>query len=214
MTSGVYEIVNTVNGKRYVGSAMNPKERRSRHFSRLRRGEHPNAHLQRSFDKHGESAFEFIVVLECSIDDLIAQEQERIDSYDFNELYNLSPIAGSSLGTKRSAEFCVNNSAIKMGNQYLLGYKHTEKAKTKVSAAMMGNQHALGHAVGDETRAKISEAASNPSPETRAKMSAAQTGNQNGLGNRSNLGRMMSDETRAKMSAAAKKRWATSGGTR
>lgn len=41
-----------------------------------------------------------------------------------------------------------------------------------------------------------------PSPETRAKLSAAKLGNQNALGNKGNLGKKASSETRARMSAA------------
>ena len=59
MTSGIYEIVNTVTGKRYVGSAVNLEKRELSHFSGLRRGDHRKAHFQHSFDKYGESAFEF-----------------------------------------------------------------------------------------------------------------------------------------------------------
>ena len=43
---GVYCIINTVNGKRYVGStASSFKQRFMQHIQKLRRGAHANKHL-------------------------------------------------------------------------------------------------------------------------------------------------------------------------
>ena len=47
-TSGVYAIVNTLNGKKYVGSTKCFKERFAEHRSQLRKGNHKNVHLQNS----------------------------------------------------------------------------------------------------------------------------------------------------------------------
>lgn len=43
--SGIYQIRTLVNGKIYVGSSVNLRARRNRHFSNLRRNEHPNQHM-------------------------------------------------------------------------------------------------------------------------------------------------------------------------
>ncbi len=163
MASGVYEIVNVQNGIRYVGSTSNLEKRKIDHFAGLRHGRHENAYLQHEWNKYGKNAFEFSVVVECPPTDMITREQERIDLYDFESLYNLSPTAGSQKGRK-----------------------HTPEARQK----MMGNQNALGSVRSAETRAKISAAKSNPSPETRTKISTA------------GMGRVVSAETRSKMSAA------------
>lgn len=59
---GIYAIINTVNGKRYIGSATQPKHRWCWHQQYLRRGAHPNSHLQASVNKYGLDVFVFQVV--------------------------------------------------------------------------------------------------------------------------------------------------------
>lgn len=100
--SGIYEIVNTVNGKRYIGSAVKLALRWRQHRCELRKGRH-NPHFQSAWKKYGESAFVF-TVLEY-VDDisaLIGREQFYINSV--KPEYNCAPIAGSRLGTKAGEE--------------------------------------------------------------------------------------------------------------
>ena len=54
MARGIYKIINVVNNKFYVGSAVDLKRRKTRHFSELRTGKHNNRYLQSSWDKYGE----------------------------------------------------------------------------------------------------------------------------------------------------------------
>ena len=64
-SSGVYEILNTVNGKRYIGSSFSNIRRRAyEHFFYLRRGSHHSSILQRAYDKYGESSFKFNILHE------------------------------------------------------------------------------------------------------------------------------------------------------
>lgn len=109
MTCGVYEIVNTVNGKRYVGSSVDIEARWSAHRHRLRSGRHHSKHLQRAWNKHGESAFVFSIIQECGKPELLGIEQQHIDS---QSEYNIMPIAGRNTG-----------------------YKHTDEAREKMSEA-------------------------------------------------------------------------------
>ena len=173
--SGIYAIINLLDGKRYIGSAVNLKRRRWDHFSDLRNGVHKNGHLQNAFNKYGEDAFCYSV-LELVFDksNLIEREQVWIDGYEFDELYNIARIAGSSLGTKHSEETRKKISASRMGNRW-----------------SVGNKNALGRICSEETKKKISLANSNPSDETRAKMSMSRKGLVT-----------ISDEHRAKISAA------------
>ena len=97
MQTGIYEIVNTVNGKRYVGSSVDIKKRWQAHLLGLRKGRHHAQHLQRSFNKYGEDKFILVLIRLCERNELIAYEQEELDSgYD----YNSSPTAQSTLGLK------------------------------------------------------------------------------------------------------------------
>lgn len=117
--SGVYKIINNINGKFYVGSAVNLKGRWNTHKSSLINNKHYNKFLQRSFNKHGYSAFSFIILEYCSFDKLIEREQYYIDN--LNPIYNISKNAGNCLGVKHSGE-----SNYKRGswNRGKIGAKH------------------------------------------------------------------------------------------
>lgn len=52
--SGVYQIYNTVNGKRYIGSSIHIEQRFKEHLRNLRANKHVNAHLQSAWNKYGE----------------------------------------------------------------------------------------------------------------------------------------------------------------
>lgn len=104
LQTGVYKIVNAVNGKVYIGSAgVSLRRRNNEHYCTLRKGQHTNNHLQNSWNKYGENAFEFIILERCSPELCLIREQFWIDFYDSaNEFkgYNITPTAGSLLGTK------------------------------------------------------------------------------------------------------------------
>ena len=81
MASGIYHIVNTNNGRAYVGSAVHLVNRWATHRRDLRKGDHRNSYLQRAWLKHGEEAFKFEVVEHVSdLADLIVREQAHIDA--------------------------------------------------------------------------------------------------------------------------------------
>ena len=94
--SGIYQIVNTVNNKRYIGSAVNLKKRENEHFAHLRRGVHHSPYLQRSYDLHGRDAFVFEILMYTPRDWCIEIEQIMLDA--LHPEYNLSIKAGSRLG--------------------------------------------------------------------------------------------------------------------
>jgi group I intron endonuclease len=62
MNSGLYVIHNKVDGSRYIGSSISLRRRLRDHRSSLRRGTHGNIHLQRAWNRDGESSFEFSVL--------------------------------------------------------------------------------------------------------------------------------------------------------
>jgi group I intron endonuclease len=81
-----------------------------------------------------------------------------------------------------------------------LGFKHTEASLVKMADAARRRPPRAGKPCSPETRAKIgaANAGRSPSPETRAKLSAALKGKQ------TFLGKKHSPEARARMSAARK----------
>ena len=75
MTQGIYKIINVLNNKFYVGSAVDFTARKRRHWWALRSQRHANRHLQSAWNKYGEAAFVFVVVeeLELGVDILAAE---------------------------------------------------------------------------------------------------------------------------------------------
>ena len=147
--SGIYEIVNTVNGKRYVGSAVDFAHRWQAHLRQLRKGEHHSRHLQRAWTKHGEDAFEFRRLLECTREELIAKEQAAIDR--LLPEYNISRTAGSTLGVRYTEEARRKLSASRIGKRK--GEKQSHEHVEKRAAQHRGKKRS------EETRRKIAEKA-------------------------------------------------------
>ncbi len=77
--SGVYQIKCTANGKIYVGSAVDMRDRCEHHRSSLRHGNHPNAHLQAAWNKYGEEYFEFTALELTNRNGLLQAEQNWLD---------------------------------------------------------------------------------------------------------------------------------------
>lgn len=220
--SGVYEILNTSNGKRYVGSAVSLPRRWLEHRSLLRKGKHHSRILQRAWGKYGEQAFEFSPLLVCAKTDLIFYEQRAMDT--LRPEYNIAPTAGNCLGVKHSAETRARMSAANKGKKLPpevvekiaaanIGKKRSSEFKTAQSARATGRTHSdetkaklsainSGKAIPAATKEKISEALKGVgkpprSAEHSAKISAATKGKPKGP---------KSEETKAKMRAAAKLR--------
>ncbi len=104
MKTGVYAIVNLLNGNAYIGSASKSFESRfKRHLKELSDGSHHSHRLQAAWNKYGADAFEFAPVQFARPDDVIGVEQIYIDTW--RPAYNICPNAGSQIGHKRSEEF-------------------------------------------------------------------------------------------------------------
>lgn len=106
-TSGIYSITSARDGKIYVGSAVDIKQRWGEHSRKLRGNRHPNRHLQNAFCKYGEENFTFAVVETAPPEQLIAREQWWLDHHDAARRscgYNLARVAGSTLGFRHSRE--------------------------------------------------------------------------------------------------------------
>lgn len=103
-SSGIYQILNTINNRCYIGSAVNLKKRFIHHQCMLNNKRHPNKYLQKAWNKYGCDSFSFTILFYCVKEDLIQREQEAIDFYkDTKEgIYNLKPTAGSNLGYKHT----------------------------------------------------------------------------------------------------------------
>lgn len=155
MARGIYKIINVINNKFYVGSAVDLKRRKARHFSELRTGKHNNRHLQAAWQKYGEAAFVFVVVEELSPEaDLLAAEnvwlKEHVGKdYCYNigvdataPMLGVSGEASPTWGRKRTPE--------ELAAQNWTGKTHAPDSREKI------RQHLLGKPKSAEVRAKIS----------------------------------------------------------
>lgn len=180
--SGVYQIVNTTNGKRYVGSAVRIEKRWEEHRRDLRKEKHHSVSLQRAWRKYGAPAFEFSVLEFCDKASLILVEQRHIDE---RAEYNICRVAGSSLGIKHSAEVLARMKAAQAKRASMPGYVNPNKGRKyppeicermaapkrgrkrpprplewclKISEAKKGTRVNIGRVPSEETRRKLSDA--------------------------------------------------------
>lgn len=142
--SGVYQIVNLINGKRYVGSSKNINQRIAQHKRALRKNRHVNNYLQNSYNKYGENLFEYSVLLYCDPQNTLAYEQVYLDA-GYGD-YNIAISAASPMAGMFG----------KLNHFY--GKKHSEETREKMSRAMSGkNNHQYGKRHTEEHKRKISE---------------------------------------------------------
>lgn len=176
MASGIYEIRNIANDKRYIGSAVNLSKRWSYHRGQLKRGVHHSDKLQHAWRKHGGEQFSFRVLLICAKHDLLFFEQRCMDA--LSPEYNICKIAGSCAGrtvTPQQREKIRNS---------LLGKRHSQERRANVSAAVAGRAPPS-----EETKAKMRarHIGSKRSTEARANMSKASLGKPKSAEHRANI---------------------------
>ena len=79
---GIYKIINTVNNKCYIGQSIDIYQRWAEHKSALNHNRHHAQGLQNAWNKYGENVFEFQVIEECDVKDLIDKEMYYIQYFD------------------------------------------------------------------------------------------------------------------------------------
>lgn len=132
---GIYGIQNTVTGRWYVGSSIELSKRFGRHLWELRQGRHHSQKLQRSFNKHGEAAFRFTVLLFCAKEHLDLFEHRAIQAYRSSlDGYNVAhePKGGFMRGRKWPEE--TKAARIEAMKQFT----HTDESKKRIKDALAG----------------------------------------------------------------------------
>lgn len=194
---GIYQWLNGLTGKMYIGSSVDVLKRAYNHQWALRKSAHPNEKFQRAWSKYGEAAFELSVLERCDKGQLIEREQFWLDTLKaVDSGYNIVPIAGSTAGRKFSAAtkalIGLKSRERNQGSRHpMFGRKHSEESRQKISVSNTGKHCGPHKPMTAEHRARISEAA------RRRDM----WGSKNPY-----YGRKHSDETRAKMRAGWRRR--------
>lgn len=172
-SSGIYFIINTLNGKFYLGSAANFCGRKDKHFSQLRKNNHPNRFLQSAFNKSGVGVWKFVIITLVDAENLLEIEQQYLNKYYDNQkdCYNLAFNATApSKGMKHSEEARRKISLSKVGvtrspecvekiRQSKLGKSLSAEHIKKLSEATRGEKNGMfGKSQTEEVKRKISEA--------------------------------------------------------
>lgn len=164
MNMGIYQIGFSSSEKKYIGSATDIKRRKRVHLSYLSNAKHPNSHLQSAYNKYGEGAFEFKVLLYCDPENCILYEQMAIDAFSPERLYNIRMEAKSNIGLP-----AWNKGKTGLQTAWNKGKKMSAEEKKNMSKSHKGYKWT------DETREKMMVILQNRSPETRKKLSIATT---------------------------------------
>ena len=146
--SGIYKIVNKINGKYYVGSAKVICNRWREHKRTLKIGTHHCAYLQRSWNKNGECNFEFIVVEKCSSDIRFIVEQKYLDiaKTEKDKCYNSQFLVNGGDKTEETK---------KRMSEARKGVRLSEETKRKLSEMNKGKLFGTRHPLTDETKEKL-----------------------------------------------------------
>ncbi|MGM9834762.1 MAG: GIY-YIG nuclease family protein [Bacilli bacterium] len=111
MTCGIYMIQNKVNNKIYIGQAVDIEKRWRGHINAFKKGKGINIHFQNSWDKYGESNFEFTVICECNENQLNTMEEYYIfelmtnnSDFGYNKNYG-----GNGFGTNQEIRDLIGN---------------------------------------------------------------------------------------------------------
>lgn len=176
--AGVYTIQSISYPERvYVGSCSkkNVNDRWNSHLCDLKKNKHASGKLQNHFNKYGKDDLKFSILEDgeylCK-QHLLSREQGWFTHFKYLNNYlpyfNCTPIAGSCLGIKRSAETNEKNRQKTLGKHWKLS---------------------------DATKIKMSKPKSDT---TKSLMSIAQIGNKKALDKHGCLGFKHTEETKAK----------------
>src|ERR1700675_2835422 len=141
MNSGLYKIVNKINGKFYIGSSGDIHRRFSRHILDLKKNRHDNQHLQHSWNKYGESNFTFEIYKPCDSSILLIEEQKELDVWVGNKIcYNMRKDAKrpTNIGEKRPLWVVKKYADAQKGKP-----RWTEEQKKQMSIDRKGRKHSL-----------------------------------------------------------------------
>jgi group I intron endonuclease len=139
-TTGIYAIVNMINGKKYIGQAHDIKKRNNDELTALKNNRFFNDHLQHAFNKYVEKNFIFIFIEECSEEKLNEREKYHVSAAGYPDhglCYNLRE--GGEAGGKPHPETCKKISESRMGQEPW----NKNKKCPQLSAAKSGKKNPM-----------------------------------------------------------------------
>lgn len=103
--SGIYKIVNLVNGRVYIGESYHCLQRKRQHLRELKKNRHSNSHLQCAWNKYGKENFKFVIIEICPENIRYLRERYWIAKYQANITgYNQSGGGEGEIGVRYNEE--------------------------------------------------------------------------------------------------------------
>lgn len=145
--SGVYILINSINGKYYIGSSVTLGDRLADYTQPAYQADKASTPIVRALVKYGLPAFVVGVLEFCDKHDVRDREQYFIDTY--KPQYNVLTLVSSSLGLNHTEE--VKDILRKLRT----GTVQSPEVRSKISLASTGeNNGFFGRQHSDETKAK------------------------------------------------------------
>lgn len=212
MNAGVYLILCTSNGDRYIGSSKDIATRKHNHWYNLRTGKSHNVHMQNAWNKYGPDSFTFEVLeIVTDVSSLTGREQYWIDLIrpEFNKAKTATS-GFTALGHSEETRLKLANiQRSRMQSSVLrqrLRDAATEQNRTKGNGSK-------GKPVSEERKHKLREANKRQfsTPESRTRhsqiMKSVMTPDVGEKIRQSKLGLKATDETKQQMATSQRKRW-------
>ncbi len=157
----IYEIVNKINNKRYIGKTQDFNKRKNRHLNDLKHNRHHCIHLQRAWNKYGEENFYFNIIYSGLTNEEASEKEEDLINLNYETLYNISKKSdgGDLISYHPNRNEIVEKITASVRRRYeeypelkdeysikfsgkgnpMYGKHHSEKAKQKMSKTRLEN---------------------------------------------------------------------------
>lgn len=186
---GIYCIKNKINGKCYVGQSVDINNRWKEH---KKLHSNNSTYLYNSLKKYSSDGFDWVVLEECSKEQLNSREIHWIEKLDCISPNGYNLKSGGGKNCYYSEETKKKMSESQRGERnHRWGLRYTEEEKREMSESSSGeNAYWYGKNRSEETKKKISEKQKrddNPrrgvpkSEDCRKKISIANSGERNGM---------------------------------
>lgn len=170
----IYKYTNLINGKIYIGSTKNIRERQATHIRVSNNPKYQHYTLYRAANKYGWESFMFDVIEECC--PLLRNDREN---HWINYYHTLDNRYGYNM--KLADNTCISEETLKRLSDSHMGIVYSEERNRKIGLKSKGNKYSLGTKQSQETIEKRTQKLKGQkrTDEFKQKMSENMLGNKN-----------------------------------